>query len=575
MLVGGCPQCWGQWIQQGTNDGRLFSVGPGSYNFGTRWNNHPAVVNRCRDVAWVDGFQFFSYGSWENYKYWAEAGETFFEYKSKIRDTGLISLNQPDEPSISINKIDSLSYEISVTPNATLSENNWFALYRSDVGGVSTDTTKVVNINFGDSIYTVVENFDGLQNYNGIYTYGATTLNRYWNESIVSNTVSTDPIPSLAPKVLETYPIENDTMAVNANIEILFSKEMDIGSLDSAITFTPTVSIDQITWSTTWPDKNKRMTINPSGNLQFATDYLLEINSNAIDLNGVSLDGNGDGIPGDNYVLNFRTKAVDDEGPIVTYTYPTFQMYIDTFDVRDVVTVVFNELIDHNSVYDSTLVWKKGNDLLNTEYLITDMNEKSILSIGSFDTLISNTNHSFEITNTILDTIGNQLLNDLQFTFKTADEHYIEDVIIDNFSSSGGDWRDPDYSGSTVGTIDPQTIWGVSNTLYVPATATAPIHRKSGFIRYTWDTSATNFLLREYLAGGAPRDVYFDTTYVLQVYLFGDGSNNKFRFAIDEGDGANWPNHEVSKWVTIDWYGWQLVEWDLSDPNSVRYLDWK
>jgi hypothetical protein len=53
------------------------------------------------------------------------------------------------------------------------------------------------------------------------------------------------------------------------------------------------------------------------------------------------------------------------------------------------------------------------------------------------------------------------------------------------------------------------------------------------------------------------------------VYVWGDGSRNKFRFAIDEGDGTNWPNHEVSKWIVIDWYGWRLVEWNLKDPSSV------
>jgi len=569
MLVGGCPQCWGQWIQQGTSDGRIFSVGPGSYNFGSNWKNHPSVVDRCRDVAWVDGFQFFSYGSWEDRKYWPEAGETFFPYKTKIRDNGLISTAVPDEPSISIIKLDSLNYEITITPNVSLSEDNWFALYRSEVGGVSTDTTNVASIRFGDSVHTIVESFDGFQNYNGIYTYGATTLNRYWNESIVSNTVNTDAIPSLAPTVTESEPIENDTIAVNANIVILFSKEMDINSLDSAITFTPAVNIDQITWSTKWPDENKKMTINPSGNFQFATNYTLEINANATDLNGVSIDGNSDGNPGDSYILNFSTKAVDDEGPVVTFTYPSSNTYIDTFDVRDVITVIFNELIDHNSLDDSIMTWEKDGAILNTQYLITDMHEKSILSIGSFDTLISNTNHTFELSTAVLDTIGNPMLSDLQYSFKTADEHYIEDILLANFSSSVGTWEDPDYSGSTVGTIPPQTTWGISSNVYLPATATASFHKKSGYINYVWDTSASSFLLRDYLSGGAPRNVTFDTTYVLQVYVFGDGSNNKFRFALDEGDGSTWPFHEVSKWVTIDWYGWKLIEWDLSDPNSV------
>jgi hypothetical protein len=79
----------------------------------------------------------------------------------------------------------------------------------------------------------------------------------------------------------------------------------------------------------------------------------------------------------------------------------------------------------------------------------------------------------------------------------------------------------------------------------------------------------TTKLLREYLYGGAPRNVIFDTSYFLQVYVWGDGSRNKLRFAIDEGDGTAWPNHEVSKWTVIDWYGWRLVEWNLKDPNSV------
>lgn len=76
-------------------------------------------------------------------------------------------------------------------------------------------------------------------------------------------------------------------------------------------------------------------------------------------------------------------------------------------------------------------------------------------------------------------------------------------------------------------------------------------------------------MLREYLSGGTPRAVEFDTTYILQCYIFGDGSNNKFRFAIDEAVGAVWYNHEVSNWIIIDWIGWKLVEWKLNDPTSV------
>ena len=93
--------------------------------------------------------------------------------------------------------------------------------------------------------------------------------------------------------------------------------------------------------------------------------------------------------------------------------------------------------------------------------------------------------------------------------------------------------------------------------------------RRSAYLMYEWDTSAASHLLREYLAGKAPREVWFDSTYTLQVYIFGDGSNNKFRFALDDGRSGTAAAHEVSQWITIDWLGWKLVEWPLNDPNSV------
>ncbi len=570
LLVGGCPECWGQWIQTGINDGRLFSVGPGSYIFANQnvWHHHPSVINMVRTVSWVDGFQFFSYGSWDDYQYWQEAGDTFFGRKMKIRDTGLISSAIPDEPSVSILKLDSLNYEITILPNASITDNHWFAVYRSEVNGVDPDTTEIVDIHFGDSVYTIIESFNGLQNFNNIYHYGATTLSRYWNESIVSNLVTTDPIPSFAPTIAYSYPNQGDTIAVNSNIEILFSKEMDISTLGSAISFSPAMGIDQISWSNSWPDYHKAMTINPDSSFQFATDYTLQIDATALDVNGIALDGDGDGTAGDPFLLQFRTKAVDDDGPVVVFTYPDYMVFNNNVDVKDVITIVFDEIIDHASVDDTNMVLKQDDTELNTEYIITDLEDISIMSIGSYDSLISNKNCQFVLDNSVTDTIGNLISDSLIVNFKTAYEHYTEEILIDNFSTTGY-WWDPDGSFHTTGIIVSQTTFNYSNSLYLPATATTPIQRKSSYLKYTWDTSASSHMIREYLAGGPPRDVTFDTTYTLQCYVFGDESNNKFRFCLDEKMGGSWPNHEVSNWITINWYGWQLIEWDLSDPNSV------
>jgi hypothetical protein len=66
-----------------------------------------------------------------------------------------------------------------------------------------------------------------------------------------------------------------------------------------------------------------------------------------------------------------------------------------------------------------------------------------------------------------------------------------------------------------------------------------------------------------------PRAVQFDTTQILQCHVFGDGSLNKFRFCVDDSTKDQAEFHEVSKWVTIDWIGWRLIEWQLNDTSSV------
>jgi hypothetical protein len=86
-------------------------------------------------------------------------------------------------------------------------------------------------------------------------------------------------------------------------------------------------------------------------------------------------------------------------------------------------------------------------------------------------------------------------------------------------------------------------------------------------INYGWDAAATQWLIREYLNSGAPKDVRFNNTYLLQAYVFGDGNSNKFRFCLDDALG-----HEVSQWYKVDWTGWKLVSWDLAKDTLGTWI---
>jgi uncharacterized lipoprotein YddW (UPF0748 family) len=549
---------WEPNIQQGIIAGRLYSCGPGSYRLDENnvWSNHVGIVERLRDKSWVDGYQFFSYGTWRNYDYWEEAGSTFFKSKVKLRE--VLTGNQVFVPSLSILKIDSLTYDLIVTPNASQNTNSWFALYRSEDDLLDINLDTIVAINFGNSLYTFRDSYSGLQNFNGSYKYFATSLNRFWNESQLSNSVTTDLIPSFAPTVVSSYPAQNATINTTDNIIIEFSKRMNVSSFTDKIHFTPNSQII----ATNWDEVNIRLTILHEEFL-FNTQYTLTIDSTVADVNGKMLDGNNDGIPGDPFELDFSISEEDLTGPQILYNYPSNN---DTnVDVGSIITIVFDETVDNQSLTTNSVKLFEEGLQKNFSFQHSKTSDgRSVLCIQPSNLFQKNKSYTIFLAGTILDTLGNPIGTDWESSFSTSALAYQEIKMIDNFTNPG-DWQQPGYSGSTTGILESGTHFEYSTQIYLPVTNP----KKSAKLSYLWDENASTFLIREYLKGGIPQTTYFDTSYVLQSYVYGDGSNTKFRFCIDEFQGSAWGDHEVSNWVDIDWYGWKLVEWKLNDPASV------
>ena len=567
MLVGDCPDCWYQYIKPGIQVGRLYTVGPGSYILADNnaWGRHPAIVEKVRTIPWVDGFQFFSYGTWRDYNYWDDARQLFFQNKTKVRATALIDSIPPDPPSITLAKIDSLNYRITVYPPATIAADQRFAVYRSEDDVLDVTSDPIVGLRFGMDTVSVVDHITGLQDFNGRYRYFATTLDRYWNESSTSGEELSDKIPSFPPQVVSTMPADSDSIPITQAIKFSFSKTIDTLSFRQGIQFSPSVGELTIQWAANL----KQATISPVNSFQMGTWYTLSVTPTVTDVNGKAIDGNGDGQPGDPFYLHFKTFSKDIYPPQIVGSFPTKSPYQNEVDVETPLTVLFNEPIDPKTVSDTTVfLYKSGQDVVPIDFQLTTTDEQSVLSIKPIEELLPKTVYTILIATGITDTSGNHLEKRLIVNFKTADYHYYQIEKIDDFTNPG-DWKQPGYSGSTVGIIVPESKFGFTRNVYLPASATRPIQRRAAFLKYVWDTSKSEHLIREYLGGGAPRNVIFDTTFVLQVYLFGDGSGNKFRFCLDEGNESSWLAHEVSQWITIDWIGWRLVQWKLSDPNTV------
>ena len=301
---------WEPYIETGITAGRLYSVGPPSYKLDENnvWSNHVGIVERLRDKSWVDGYQFFSYGDWRDYNYWEEASSLFFNTKMKIRDS--YSHSQPSPPSLQLTKIDSLSYLIAVTPEQSQTEDHWYAIYRSEDNILNVDSDQIVDIHFGNEMYEFTDSFTGLQDFDESYKYFATSLNRYWNESVISNSDSTELIPSFAPVVNSSTPSEGGEIKIWDDIVINFSKTMDSSSFSNSIAFQPSIAVTSLLWS----NDLKTLTV-LTDNFLYNSSYTLRIDSLVTDINGRKLDGNNDGIEGDPFILNFTTAEEDNIGP--------------------------------------------------------------------------------------------------------------------------------------------------------------------------------------------------------------------------------------------------------------------
>ncbi len=549
---------WEPYIGTGISAGRMYTVGPGSYILVNNdvLENHEQIVTSCRTKDWVDGFQFFSYGTWRDNNYFSTAAESFFSRKTRIREIQMMTA--PAEPSLSIAKIDSLHYSLTVTPGDL--GNRWYVIYRSADATFDSENDDIIFTTFGNSEFTTDDQFSGLQNYNGKYYYFALAYNRYWNGSQPSASVITDDIPSLAPVVTATTPDENGSIAVSDAIAFTFSKTMDESSLAGAFQISPSAATSFI-----WSAEGKILTVSFPGNLSYDTDYTVTLGSNLTDVNGKALDGDGDGVPGEDFVLNFMTSPQDSRGPEIKSS--TVADMATGVDIGSVFSFAFDELILGSSLTASSISFETSTgQSVSFKYSVYQIDgTRTVVSVQPDDVLDYSKDYLLTFDGSISDILGNTIGSDIVWHFRTSTWGYSSEKIIDEFSAVTS-WKAPTYSGSTVGVISASCTFSLNTDYALPAAAA----KNSSALAFEWNPDVTSHLIREYLdPASTPGLVTFDTTYVLQVYIYGDSSNTKFRFCIDENDGAAYTDHEVSTWYTINWYGWKLVEWKMSDASSI------
>ncbi|MBU2444772.1 MAG: N-acetylmuramoyl-L-alanine amidase [Bacteroidetes bacterium] len=110
---------------------------------------------------------------------------------------------------------------------------------------------------------------------------------------------------AIPPTITSSQPLPGDTaFKVNNLIGVRFSRPMDTVSVRLAFSMSPFTS-----GNFTWTAGSTMLLFTPNPVLLYNTNYTLTIAATAKSLGGVPIDGNNDGIPGDPFILNFKTES--------------------------------------------------------------------------------------------------------------------------------------------------------------------------------------------------------------------------------------------------------------------------
>jgi len=138
-------------------------------------------------------------------------------------------------------------------------------------------------------------------------------------------------------------------------------------------------------------------------------------------------------------------------------------------------------------------------------------------------------------------------------------------------------WWVPEGSGSTTGIIlDIDEVLVTYRDFETEIVNPATESTGSMKLVYMWDEDKPlapgSHLIRQHMpeSGSNQPERQFLPHQAIEVFMYGDGSGNRFRFMTREK-----PNNQLegSQWFTIDWVGWKRITWRLSEDPVLGWVN--
>lgn len=355
-------------------------------------------------------------------------------------------------------------------------------------------------------------------------------------------------VSTVPPVVASSSPEDGaELFPITSPLSFTFSRQMDPESVEAAFSIAP-----EVDGSFAWSEQNTRLVFEPDTLLP-ETSYTVTIAGSAEGAYGDALDGDGDGTGGDAFSLSFTTGFPDTEPPRIVAATPGYNE--QGVDLRPVVTLTYSERLDPATLEGRVRLEPAGGGAAvpgTVEYY--NVGAQSAVSFFPEATLSPETGYRLVVEPGVEDLFRNAQPTRQQTLFTTGSDSWAV-TPLDDFEGAALDrWWQPQESGSTAGIVTDSTAAtpdaAVANLLYGGDTSLR--------LDYGWNPAASPHLIRLCFENCESSSVTFDSTYALQAYVFGDGSGNGFRFAVDDAGGT-----EVSPWFTVDWIGWRLVSWNM------------
>jgi hypothetical protein len=354
-------------------------------------------------------------------------------------------------------------------------------------------------------------------------------------------------LSSEPPRVLSTKPDSGFTnFLAYKSVIIRFSIPMDINSVNRAISITPGASV-----SIKWSSDSKVLEIKPEPFWSFSTTYTIKIDTGAKSIFGVPIDGNGDGIAGDPFILKFTTTPVDTFPPVVEKWFPTGE----DVSIYAEMKFVFNEVIDglggrvkFVDEYDNTVPIRT----IGTGHIIKD--DKSIILFKPQYPLEPDKIYKVIFKAGIYDKFGNATDVDYVFQFRTRPGVFRSGIVIDSFEVQGMWWK-PIQSGSTTGVDSSKTDFTISSEKKMGGSY-------SGKLTYKFINDSGG-IVRLYNSGNFR---IFDKSKDIGLWIYGDLSGNGIQFWFYN------PDNFIADLGQINWFGWKFISYPVESIPSDNFL---